>query len=68
MAVRIERRVDVDQIDARVGQLSKLLEIVPAINDTSIDDRGRFWLSFRHRSEHRSAATSVNDPLFLVVS
>src|ERR1017187_5980800 len=37
--VRIERRIDVDQIDARIRQLLKLLQIVAAINDPRVQQR-----------------------------
>ena len=37
--VRVERRVDVDQIDARLRQLAELIEIIAAINDARVDQR-----------------------------
>ena len=40
VAIRVERRVDVDQIDAGVGQLCELFEIVAAVDDARIDKRG----------------------------
>ena len=42
VAVRVERRVDVDQIDAVIGQLPQLLEIVAAVDDAGVDQRGGF--------------------------
>jgi hypothetical protein len=40
--VRIEWRVDVDQIDARLRQLARLFEIIAAINDAGVDQRRGF--------------------------
>lgn len=37
--VRVEGRVDVDQIDARLRQLSKLLQVIPAIDDARVEER-----------------------------
>ena len=42
VTVRVKRRVDVDQIDARVGQLSQLLEIVPAVDDARVNESRGF--------------------------
>jgi hypothetical protein len=42
VTVRVEWRVDVDQIDARLGQLAQLIEIIAAVNDARIDERGGF--------------------------
>jgi len=36
-AVGIERRIDVDQINARIGEFGELFEIVTAVDDASID-------------------------------
>ena len=41
VAIRIERRVDVDQIDAGVRQFGKLFEVVAAVDDAGIDEGGR---------------------------
>jgi hypothetical protein len=37
VAVGVERRVDVDEIDARRGESPQLVEIVPAVDDPRID-------------------------------
>jgi hypothetical protein len=37
ITVRVERRVDIDQIDAALRQLAQLLEVIAAINDARID-------------------------------
>ena len=42
VAVRVERRVDVDQIHARGGQLPELFEIVAAIDDAGVDQAEGF--------------------------
>jgi hypothetical protein len=39
VSIRVERRVDVDQIDATVRQLAKLIEIVAAIDNLRINQR-----------------------------
>ena len=36
VAIRVERRVDVDQINAGIGQLGESFEIVAAIDDAGI--------------------------------
>ena len=46
VAVGVERRVDVDQIHAGVGQLFQLLQIVAAVDDTRIHERGGFLETF----------------------
>ena len=43
IAVRVERRVDVDQIEARLGQLTQLIEIIAAINDSRIPRAPKLW-------------------------
>ena len=42
IAVRVEWRVDVDQIDARVRKLAQLLEVIAAVDDARINDWGGF--------------------------
>src|SRR5580700_3785673 len=37
--VRVERRIDVDKINAFSGKLAKLVVTVPAVNNSSIDLR-----------------------------
>ena len=39
--VGVERRIDVNQINARIRQLLQLLQIVAAINDSGIEQRRR---------------------------
>jgi len=41
VAVGVERRIDVDQIDARVRQLGQLFQIVAAIDDAGVQQRRR---------------------------
>ena len=36
--VGIERRVDINKVDARIGQLFQLLQVVAAIDDASIEN------------------------------
>ena len=43
VAIRVERRVDVNQIDARLRQLTELVEIIAAVDNASVEQRGRFW-------------------------
>ena len=47
VAVGIERRVNVNQIHAGVGQLLELVQIVAAVNDTRVHQRGRAGGSLR---------------------
>lgn len=42
VSIGVKRRVDVDQIEASIGQLRKLLDVVPAINDASVHHGRRF--------------------------
>src|ERR1700720_14616 len=57
VAVRVERRVDVNQIDARVRQLAKLIEIIAAIDDACVNEsRGLRWHA---RFSKRTAAWST---------
>lgn len=37
--VAVERRVDVDQIDAAIRQLAQLVEIVAAVDDAGVEQR-----------------------------
>jgi len=39
VAVAVERRVDVDEVNASGGQLGQLLQVVPAIHDPCIHQR-----------------------------
>ncbi len=36
------RPIDVDEIDAALGQFAQLVEIIAAIDDAGVDDCGRF--------------------------
>ena len=38
VAIRVERRVDVDQMDARVRQFAHLLEIIAAVDDPRVNE------------------------------
>ncbi len=42
VAVGIEGRVDVDQVDAAVRELGELVEVVAAVDDSGVQQRGRF--------------------------
>ena len=42
VAVRVEWRVDVNQIDARIGKLAQLIEIIAAVDDARINYGRRF--------------------------
>jgi hypothetical protein len=56
--VRIERRVDIDQIDAAVWQLAELFEIIAAVNDARIDERRGFgW----HTGNYPTREGRVNE-------
>ncbi|MGD0767873.1 MAG: hypothetical protein ABSB42_06720 [Tepidisphaeraceae bacterium] len=44
ISVGIERRVDVDQVDALFRQLRKLVEVIATVDDPGIDKGGRFCL------------------------
>ncbi len=39
VAVRIERRVDVDEVDAALRQLAQLLQVIAAVDDAGVDER-----------------------------
>ena len=43
VAIRIERRVDVDEIDTAARQLAQLIEIIAAVDNPRIEQRGRFY-------------------------
>jgi hypothetical protein len=38
VAIRVKRRVDINQIDAVVRQLAQLVEIIAAIDDARVDN------------------------------
>jgi hypothetical protein len=42
VAIRVERRVDVDQIDTAVRQFVQLIEIIAAVDNPRVEERGRF--------------------------
>jgi hypothetical protein len=42
IAVRVERRVDVDEVDAAVGQLTQLVKVIAAVDDARLDEWGGF--------------------------
>ncbi len=47
VAVRVERWVDIDQIDAPVRQFLQLIDVIAAINDARVDHRGRLGRHYR---------------------
>ena len=56
VAVRIKRRVDINQVNAFVGEFFQLFEVVAAVNDAGIDERGpSFASSFAKATEDRQA-------------
>jgi hypothetical protein len=42
VAIRVERRVDVDEIDTAVRQFVQLIEIIAAVDNPRVEQRGRF--------------------------
>ena len=52
VAVGVERRVNVDQIHAGVGQLGELFQIVAAINDAGVQQCGGFLARLGDRPPH----------------
>ena len=50
VAVRVERRVYVDEVHAGGGELLELLQIVPAVDDAGIHHRRRLALHHEIRS------------------
>jgi hypothetical protein len=42
IAIRVEGRVNVNQVNAGIGKLFELVKIVTAISDASVNERGRF--------------------------
>src|SRR4029077_10842360 len=51
VAVRIKRRVDVNQIDASCWKFSQLLEIIAAVDDASANQRRRLCRHLSHSAE-----------------
>jgi hypothetical protein len=51
IAVRVERRVNVDQIHAGIGQFLEFLQIVAAVDEARIHERG----GFRRKEESLSS-------------
>ena len=45
VAVRIKRRVDINQVNAFVGEFFQLFEVIAAVNDAGIDERRPYTLS-----------------------
>ena len=54
VAVRIEGRVDVDEVDAGVGQFAGLIEVVAAIDDAGVDHGRGFGRAAFPRSVART--------------
>jgi hypothetical protein len=54
VAVRIERRVDVNQVNTRVGKFAQLIEIIAAVDDSRVDQRRGLRHRFRHCSTIRA--------------
>ena len=42
VAIRVEWRVDVDEIDAAIRHLAQLIEIIAAIDNPRVEERRRF--------------------------
>ncbi len=42
VAIGVEGRVNVNEVNAGVGQLGELFQIITAVNDAGIEERGRF--------------------------
>jgi hypothetical protein len=42
VAIRVERRVYVDEIDTAGRQFAKLIEIIAAVDNPRVEQRGRF--------------------------
>jgi hypothetical protein len=61
VAVGIEGRIDVDQVDALIGELGKLFEVVPAVDDAGVDQRGG---SCRRQPARRRLGCLVGQRLF----
>src|SRR5450432_1416190 len=40
IALRVERRVEVNEVNAAVGQFAQLVEIVAAVDDAGVDEGG----------------------------
>jgi hypothetical protein len=56
-AVRVERRADIDQIDASGRQIAQLIQIIATGNDVRIDERRGFgW----HAGSYPALAGGVN--------
>ena len=59
IAVAVERRIDVDQINAVIGQLGELFEIVTAIDNAGVEQSRRST-----RRSRRGMCTLGRIPLF----
>ena len=42
VAIGVEGGIDIDEVDAAVGELAKLVEVVAAVDDAGIEERRRF--------------------------
>jgi len=58
--VRVERRVDVNQIDARIRQFAELIEIIAAIDNARVNECGRFSRRGAHKQIVRDVSTPLN--------
>src|SRR5207247_10900713 len=45
-SVRIKWRVDIDKIDAGCGEFAQLIQIITAVDDARVDERGRLCRHF----------------------
>ena len=44
VAVGVERRVNVNEVHADVGQAAELFQAIAAVDDAGVQERGRAWL------------------------
>jgi hypothetical protein len=59
VAIRVERRVDVDQIDAAIRQLAQLIEIIAAVDNPRVEQRGRFCGHLRSINQKSCTRTNI---------
>ena len=59
VAVRVERRVDVDEIHAGVRQVAELVEVVAAVDHPGIDERAGFYHAGKMKEERRRVKDEV---------
>ena len=61
-AVGVEGGIDVDEVDAGVGELLELLQVVAAVDDAGIDERAGFYHAGKMSEKGRSVKEEIGCP------